>query len=79
MKWYEKPGVAVPEELVSTIGGSQEVLKALVRRGFVELSEAQAFIDPDYYTPAPPVQLPQLDRAVDRILEALEKNELTCI
>jgi single-stranded-DNA-specific exonuclease len=58
-----------------TVGGHPLVAEVLVRRGFTMPAEARAFLDPNYYSPAPAVELPDMDRAVDRVWRGLAAGE----
>ncbi len=53
--------------------------KVLALRGLHSREQARAFVDPDCYSPTPPGSLPDLERAVARLLEARERGETLCI
>jgi len=77
--WLEPPEISVPAALETGIGGHKLVAQTLVRRGFNNLESAQAFIDPSLYSPTPPTEMPGLARAVDRIEEAIDRQETILI
>lgn len=47
----------------------------LARLGITHEEAARAFLDPDYYTPAPPEALPDLPQAVARVRRAIDRGE----
>ncbi len=49
--------------------------KLLALRGLHTWEQVRAFLDPEHYTPTPAGSLPDLDRAVARLLRALESGE----
>jgi len=77
--WLEPRAVDVSQALAERVGGHPLVAQTLVRRGITEVAEALAFLDPERYTPADPFELPQMDRAVERIGRALERGEKVCV
>lgn len=76
--WVYPEIVDVPSEFQSELGGSSVFTQALFRRGIHTIEAARGFLNPDFYQPAPPSQLPGLPKAVDRILEAF-KNKQTIL
>jgi len=75
MKWLEPQEVEVPAELQAAVGGHSLVAQALVRRGLVTPQAARAFLDPACYVPASPFDLPDMDKAVNRLQGALARGE----
>jgi single-stranded-DNA-specific exonuclease len=55
------------------------VAKTLVRRGITDSREARAFLDPGYYRPAPPAELPNLVRAAERLERAIARDDEICV
>lgn len=53
--------------------------KVMALRGLHTWEQAQAFVDPEHYSPTPPASLPDLERAVARLLQARERGETLCI
>jgi single-stranded-DNA-specific exonuclease len=53
--------------------------KVMALRGLHTWEQAQAFVDPEHYSPTPPASLPDLERAVARLLQAREREETLCI
>ena len=47
----------------------------LIRRGFATAPEASCFLDPRLKTLSDPFRLPDMERAVDRLLAAIDKRE----
>lgn len=77
--WVEPSPVAVPTDLRNVVGGHPLVAETLARRGLLAPAAAHAFLDPDVYTPAPPTDLPHLDRAVERLRRAIQQKERIAI
>jgi len=53
--------------------------KILAQRGVSSSPEVRAFLDPAFYTPTPPLQLPGLERAVQLLLEGIAGREKICV
>lgn len=79
MVWVEPEEISVPDELSRVVGGHTLVAQTLVRRGHVTIEAAQAFLDPERYRPSPASELPDVEAAVERIWEAVERGERICV
>ena len=77
--WIEPQDVPVPEALQSAVGGHPLVARTLARRGFTEVEAARAFLDPDWYRPAPPTDLPNVTAAAERLERAIRRGERICV
>jgi single-stranded-DNA-specific exonuclease len=77
--WIEPQRVEVPQPLRDSIGGHLLVSRTLVRRGHGDLSSARAFLDPQAYTPASPLDFPGMGAAVERLGRALRQGERICV
>ncbi|MEW5868887.1 MAG: single-stranded-DNA-specific exonuclease RecJ [Chloroflexota bacterium] len=73
--WIEPPELNVPAGLQALVGGHPLVAQTLVRRGYGEIAAAQAFLDPEQYSPALPVELPGMAQAVGRLEQAIYQGE----
>ncbi|PWB53052.1 MAG: single-stranded-DNA-specific exonuclease RecJ [Anaerolineales bacterium] len=73
--WLEPHEVSVPESYWRVIGGNRLVSQVLYSRGLVEVNTAKAFLSPEEYQPAAPIELPNLDQAVRIIQEAIHNNK----
>lgn len=73
--WLDPESILVPDSLSSAVGGHPIVARILAQRGMVDLTSARAFLDPTQYTPASPFDLPGMDRAVERIHQAITRGE----
>jgi single-stranded-DNA-specific exonuclease len=78
-EWLEPQDIEVSEALQAAIGGHPLVAKTLARRGFTDVETARAFLNPDYYQPAPPTDLPNLAEAAERLEHAIQQGETICI
>ncbi|MBE2268595.1 MAG: single-stranded-DNA-specific exonuclease RecJ, partial [Anaerolinea sp.] len=73
--WIEPTAITVPEPLARFVGGHPVIAETLVRRGITSISAARGFLDPDAYHPASPFDLPDMDRAVERLYTAINGRE----
>ncbi len=74
-RWIEPEPVKIPPDLEKAYGAYPLVAEALVRRGITQPGQASAFFDPAHYQPAPPADLPDLEKAADRLEKALRTGE----
>jgi len=74
-RWIEPEPISVPEALRAAVDGHPLVAETLARRGITTPTAAQRFLDPNAYTPADPGELPDMDRAVDRLKHAINQGE----
>jgi single-stranded-DNA-specific exonuclease len=74
-KWFFPELIDVPGDFRSQIGGFSIISQTLFRRGITTLEAAKGFLDPDFYTPAPPAQLPDLSIAASRLISAISNQE----
>ena len=73
--WLEPTPNSMPPALGQTVGGHPLVAQVLARRGMVDVDRARAFLDPALYVPASPFDLPGMDRAVERIQQAVRAGQ----
>ncbi len=73
--WSFPQPIAIDPDLAMAIGGDPIVAELLTRRGLRSIETALAFLDPDRYTPAPPIELPDLEAAADRLYRAITRGE----
>ncbi|MDE2637462.1 MAG: single-stranded-DNA-specific exonuclease RecJ [Chloroflexota bacterium] len=73
--WKEAPPVDVPAPLADLVGGHALVAQYLARKGITSVSAVERFLYADQYRPSPPGELPDIDRAVDRLKRAIRKRE----
>jgi single-stranded-DNA-specific exonuclease len=73
--WIDPQPVEVPPEVWQAAGEHPLLAAALARRGIRTALQAQAFLDPDRYITAPATDLPDLDKAVDRLQKAILSGE----
>lgn len=78
-RWIEPTSVDVPDDLANTIGGHPLVAETLVRRGITTPQAAREFLDPATYAPASPFDLPDMQKAIERVEKALREHEQIAI
>jgi single-stranded-DNA-specific exonuclease len=74
-QWIEPVPVEVPPEVMHAAGEHPILAAALAKRGIRSAAEAFAFLDPMQYHAAAPTELPDLERAADRIQYAISRGE----
>lgn len=74
--WREYPPLSVSAELLAAGNGSRLLAEALARRGITSEDQAKAFLDANLYQPTSAFDLPDMEKAVARILQALQKGEV---
>lgn len=74
-----KPAQSIPAEVLHAAGGQPRVAEILVRRGITDGDSAKRFLDPACYTPASPLELPDMQNAVERIETAIARKEKICV
>jgi single-stranded-DNA-specific exonuclease len=77
--WLDPQPVLVPPDFQEAVGGYPLASEVLLRRGISDLDRVQAFLDPDYYLPASPYELDDMQLAVDHLQAALQGEEKICI
>ncbi len=77
--WLEPKQVNIPIELQDAVGGHPLVSEILVRRGMTELDRIKSFLDPEFYIPASPYDLDDMQIAVDRLEVALQERQRICV
>ncbi len=73
--WLEPEHFPILDALRDAVGGHPLVAATLARRGLADPDRARAFLDPDVYTPSPAHDLPDLERGLARLREAMEGRE----
>jgi single-stranded-DNA-specific exonuclease len=76
MKWIERQSLSAPAPLP---GLHPLVGQTLIQRGMTEAASAQAFLDPDSYSPSPAEALPGLSAAADRVTESIRAGDPICV
>jgi single-stranded-DNA-specific exonuclease RecJ len=65
-------------ELLEVASNSEIIAKLLVKRGITSVEAARAFLDPKEYVPTEAMELPDVDKAIVRISQAIaEKQNIT--
>jgi single-stranded-DNA-specific exonuclease len=77
-RWQIPPSVDVPPDLLAFTGDTL-LAQLLVQRGCLNAAQARAFLEPDAYRPAPPTDLPNIDIAVTRLTQAIDRQEFICV
>lgn len=75
MDWFLPQPVSLDDAFRQAIGGHPLVAEILARRGITGVDQARAFLDPAHYSPASSLELPDLAIAVERLAEAIKRQE----
>lgn len=67
------------QELVEECGITQMGAGILVKRGYDTADKAMAYLEPDFSDFYDPFGLPDMEKAVKRLIEAREKSERVCV
>ncbi|NMC52058.1 MAG: single-stranded-DNA-specific exonuclease RecJ [Chloroflexi bacterium] len=73
--WQTPQEQPIPADLQNALDGPPFLARALFQRGITTPAQVQAFLDPQVYQPASPAQLPDLEKAADRLLAAIRASE----
>ncbi len=73
--WSVHPPVPPSPELIAACGGGKILAELLVQRGIKNPDQARAFLNPTCYTPAPPTDLPGVEKAVALLNRALNARQ----
>ncbi|MBN2048417.1 MAG: single-stranded-DNA-specific exonuclease RecJ [Anaerolineaceae bacterium] len=74
-EWVFPEMADIPQDLLEYLEGDTLLASLLIQRGIHSAEEARRFFFPDHYTPTSASELPDLDSAVNRINEAIERNQ----
>ncbi len=78
--WQLAPTPPIPDDDLLTLVDHQQVLaEILCRRGYGKMDRARGFLDPSQYEPAPPTDLPDLERAALLLREAIDTQKTILI
>jgi len=73
-EWLFPPFLPIPAAFQEGISSPDILKQILVRRGFNDLTAAQAFLDFKRYLPASPFDLPDMEKGIDRIEQAIHSH-----
>jgi single-stranded-DNA-specific exonuclease len=73
--WIFSESLPINPDFAVAVGGDPIVAQLLARRGITTPEAAAAFLDPDRYVPAPPIDLPDLAAAAERLYRAVTRGE----
>jgi single-stranded-DNA-specific exonuclease RecJ len=68
-------GTQFPQDVLQAADGSPLLARLLANRGITTAEDIRAFLDLESYQPTSGWELPDMEPAVERILNALDKNE----
>lgn len=77
--WRFPSECQVSDALIEAAGGSELLARLLAKRGLSTPADAEAYLNPTKYQPSPPDALPDMDRAVARIAQAIAGQEKVTI
>ncbi len=74
-KWLIKEQKEITKEFLDIAYGSEIIAKLLLNRNITSPEAAKAYLNPDFYKESKPEEIPELIKAKDRIIKALNKKE----
>ena len=74
-QWEEPRALDAPAALRAAVGGHPLIAERLTRMGITTPAVAQRFLSPAHYEPASASELPDIDRAVERLERAVRDRE----
>jgi single-stranded-DNA-specific exonuclease len=78
-EWKFPAELELEKSIVQAAEGSEILAKLLVKRGLRTPADIKAFLDPTAYTPCGPEELPDMPRAVARVMQAIQNKEKVTI
>ncbi len=63
------------DHLLDLVDGSSVLAKLLTKRGLGDREKARAFLQPETYLPTNPLELPDVEKAIRRISDAIAKSQ----
>src|SRR5690606_18685289 len=78
-RWNDPLPLSIPAEFTAQVGGHPFLAESLWRRGIQDIEAVRRFLNPDSYSPASPFDLPDMERGVDRIFAAIDRDETICV
>ncbi|MEW6502461.1 MAG: single-stranded-DNA-specific exonuclease RecJ [Chloroflexota bacterium] len=73
--WLDAENIPIPQDIRHLIGDNSLLAQTLVRRGLKTFEKARAFLDPRFYRPADPCELPDMEKGVNLIHEAIRTGK----
>ena len=71
--------VKIPIELIEACGGDELIAKVFYNRGYKDADTVKIMLNDEHYKPTQPSEFSGMERAVKRILKAVDSKELICI
>ncbi len=75
IEWLEPEQVTPAPDLLAKVGGHPLIAELITRRNLADANTVAAFLNPNLYTPADPLDLPDLSIAADRLDHAIQRGE----
>lgn len=69
----------IPQELVEAANGDELIARIFYNRGYKDSQTIKQMLNDEIYLPTQPSEFPNINKAVDRIVEAIDKKEKICI
>lgn len=74
-RWVSPEPIVIPDSLQEYFAVSPYLAEALAKKGITDPSSALPFLDYTKYQPASPHELPGVEKATQRVLQAVKKKE----
>ncbi|MDZ4832777.1 MAG: single-stranded-DNA-specific exonuclease RecJ [Candidatus Melainabacteria bacterium] len=73
--WLFPPEPEVPQDIIDVALGSPVIASLMMKRGVKTVAGAMNFLDETSYVPTPASELPDVDKAVARIIRAMDEKQ----
>lgn len=73
--WVEPEKLSIPPDVLAAAGGERFLAEILLQRGLNSADAITPFLDPDRYQETPPDDLPDIDKAVERLQKAVKESQ----
>ncbi len=72
--WQDAPDIPIAAEIFRLAGENPLLARTLMRRGMLTFGQARAFLEPDFYQPASPNDLPDMEKGIQLVQAAIHKQ-----
>lgn len=72
--WQDAADIPIPADISQLAGENHLLARTLVRRGVLTFEQARAYLEPAFYHPADPYDLPDMDKGVKLVQSAIQNQ-----
>ncbi|MCK4258016.1 MAG: single-stranded-DNA-specific exonuclease RecJ [Halanaerobiales bacterium] len=71
--------IDIPLWILDELKGNELLAQILLQRGVDSPKKVREFLNPDLYTPTDPFEFPNMEKAIEMIIAAVDKKKIICI